>query len=160
MMRASHSPGEVSAEGERVAAAPSEELLLFFEEKDLIVTATKQPQTLQRAPAVATVFTARDIRNMGARDIMDVLKRVPGIAISKSFYGPDTIEVRGILGFRAEQVKFLIDGVSINTLGGGAIWPHDSLSVDNVKRVEVIRGPGSALYGTDAFSAIVNIITK
>ncbi len=141
-------------------AAVDPELGLFFEQEDLIVTATKQPQTLKKAPAVATVFTARDIRLMGARDIMDVLKRVPGIGVSKSFYGPDNIEVRGLLGFRSEQVKFLIDGVSVNNLSGGAAWNYDSLSVDNVKRIEVIRGPSSALYGTDAMSAIINIITK
>ncbi len=146
--------------GSAQLAAVDPELGLFFEQEDLIVTATKQPQTLKQAPAIATVFTARDIRNMGARDIMDVLKRVPGIGISKNFYGLDEIEARGIIGLRSEKVKLLIDGVSLNELSGGATWALDNLTLDNVKRIEVIRGPGSALYGTDAFLAVINVITK
>ncbi len=150
---------EAGREGYEVATA-ADEMLLFFEKEDLIIGPTRHLQTLKKAPAIATVFTARDIRNMGARDIMDILKRVPGIGITKNFYGLNEIEVRGIIGFRSEKVLFMIDGVSVNSLSGGATWTYDNLSVDNIKRVEVIRSPGSALYGTDAFSAVVNIITK
>lgn len=138
-----------------------EEMLLFFEEKDLIITATKHTQTLQDAPAIATVITAEEIRNMGARDLIDVLRIVPGFGITKGYYGKEEIEVRGIKTVNSEKVKLLIDGHSVNdNLSGGAVFGFDSLSVDNVKRIEIVRGPGSALYGSNAFSAVINVVTK
>ncbi|MBI4745917.1 MAG: TonB-dependent receptor [Deltaproteobacteria bacterium] len=136
-------------------------MLLFFEEKELIVTATKHTQTLQDAPAIASVITADEIRQMGARDLMDVLKRIPGFGVTKGYYGKEEIEVRGLKTTNSEKVKLLIDGHSVNdNLSGGAMWGFDSLTLDNVKRIEIIRGPGSALYGSNAFSAVINVITK
>lgn len=138
-----------------------EEMLLFFDESDLITTATKHVQPLREAPAIATVITADEIRNMGARDIIDVLRTVPGIGVTKGYYGKEEIEVRGIKTVNSEKVKLLIDGHSVNdNLSGGAIFGFDSLSVDNVKRIEIVRGPGSALYGSNAFSAVINVVTK
>ncbi|MDI6729582.1 MAG: Plug domain-containing protein, partial [Thermodesulfovibrionales bacterium] len=72
-----------------------EELLLFYEEKDLVV-ATKRKIPLSKAPAIATIITADEIKNMGARNIMDVLKMVPGIGISINEFGRYMFEVRGI----------------------------------------------------------------
>lgn len=138
-----------------------EEMLLFFEEKDLIVTATKHPQRLQEAPAIATVITADEIKKMGARDLVDVLKTLPGIGITKGYFGLEEIEVRGIKTVYSEKVKLLIDGHSVNTnANGNATWAFGDLALDNVKRLEVIRGPGSALYGSSAFSGVINVITK
>lgn len=138
-----------------------EEMLLFFDESELIITATKQPQLLKDAPALAVVITAEEIRSMGARDIIDVLKTIPGFGVTKGYYGKEEIEVRGIKTVNSEKVKLLIDGHSVNdNMTGGAVWGFDSLTVDNVKRIEVIRGPGSALYGGNAFSGVINVITK
>lgn len=142
-------------------ASTMEEMLLFFDESDLIITATKQPQTVADAPAIATIITADDIRKMGARDIMDVLNKVPGMHVHRGYYGKENIEVRGIVTINSEKVKLMIDGHTLNNLLlGGATYAFDSLSVDNIKRIEVIRGPGSALYGSNAFAAVINIITK
>ncbi|MDH3973880.1 MAG: TonB-dependent receptor [Deltaproteobacteria bacterium] len=142
-------------------AGSMEEMLLFFDERELIITATKQPQNVADAPAIATIITAEDIRRMGARDIMDVLNRVPGMHVFRGYYGKENIEVRGIVTINSEKVKIMIDGHSLNNLLlGGTTYAFDSLSVDNVKRIEVVRGPGSALYGSNAFSAVINIITK
>lgn len=138
-----------------------DDMLLFFEEADLIVTATKHPQKISEAPAIATVITAEQIRNMGARDIIDILRLVPGIGVTKGYYGKEEIEVRGIKTTNSEKVKLLIDGYSVNdNASGGAVWVFDSLAVDNIKRIEIIRGPGSALYGSNAFSAVINVVTK
>ncbi len=158
------SPANVRARNEQAydtVAAVEQDLFLFFEDEDLIITATKHPLTLKKAPAIATVFTGRDVRNMGARDITDVLKRVPGFGITKSRIGYEVLEVRGIRGTRNEKVKFLIDGHSMNdNYSGGYVWNFDNLSVANVKRIEVIRGPGSALYGSNAISGVINVVTK
>ena len=138
-----------------------DELSLFFDEKDLLVTATKHPQTIQEAPAIATIITDEQIRKMGARDLMDVLRIVPGFNVTKGYYGKEEIEVRGIKTPDSEKVKLLIDGHSVNdNYSGGAVWGFDSLTVDNIKKIEIIRGPGSALYGSNAFSAVINVITK
>lgn len=134
---------------------------LFWGEEEKIITATKFSKSIEEVPAVATVVTAEQMKNMGARDIMDVLRGVPGIGITKGFGGREAIEVRGIKTNNSDKVKLLIDSHSVNdNLSGGAAWSFNSLSVDNIKRIEIIRGPGSALYGSNAFSGMINVITK
>ncbi len=139
----------------------ADDLLLFFEEEEILTLATKQLQSVKEAPAIATVITAEQIRVMGARDIVDVLRRIPGIGMTKGHYGKEEIEVRGIKTINSEKVKFLLNGLSVNMLfDGGYAFLFDGLSLDNVKRIEVIRGPGSALHGANAFSAVINVVTK
>lgn len=134
---------------------------MFLDEKDLLVTATKHSQTLQDAPAIASVITADEIRQMGARDLTDVLHRIPGMGIAKDVYGMKEIEVRGIKTPFSENVKLLIDGHSVNSnLNGTSGWTFNQVSVDSIKKIEIVRGPGSALYGSNAFSAVINIVTK
>lgn len=137
------------------------ELLLFFEEKDL-VTATKRHSPLRKAPAIATIITANEIRNMGAQNLLDLLKMVPGISIATTEYGSNMIEVRGIRTAYNEKILLMIDGHSINktSSGGGLYLLADILPLENIKQVEVVRGPGSALYGSNAFMATINIITR
>jgi iron complex outermembrane receptor protein len=137
------------------------ELQLLYGGKDL-VTATKRSTPLRNAPAIATVITADEIRNMGARNLLDVLKMVPGIGISTTEYGSNMIEVRGIRTTFNEKILLLIDGHSMNktSSGSGLYLLADTLPVENIKQIEVVRGPGSALYGSNAFMATVNIITR
>lgn len=145
-----------------ITSMAEEEMLLFFEKDDLIVTATKHPQKASQAPAIATVITADQIRNMGARNLLDVLKIVPGIGVSiVTGYGKYGIESRGIKSIDTEKVLVMIDGHRVNeTLSGGATWVFDDMMVENIKRIEIIRGPGSALYGANAFVAVINVVTK
>ena len=140
----------------------TEELLLFFEAEELVI-ATRSATSVRKAPAIATVITAKEIRDMGARNLSDILRRVPGIGISV----PDvpilypSVEVRGIRTTLSEKVLLMIDGHSVNNnVQGSAVFSFWDLSVDNIKRIEVIRGPGSALYGANAFMAVINIVTK
>lgn len=143
------------------ATTENKELLLFFEEQDL-VTATKRPTSLRKAPAIATIVTADEIRNMGARNLLDVLKTVPGLGISVNEFGALIIEVRGIRSSTSEKVLVMIDGHSLNkNFTGSAFYPYaDMLPMENIRQVEVVRGPGSALYGNSAFVATINIITR
>lgn len=139
-------------------AAPEE--VLFWGEEEKLYTATRYIKRLREAPAIATVITAEQIRNMGARDLMDILKIVPGFGVYQEFVGLRTIEVRGIKTANAEKVMLMIDGHAVNMpTFGGAMQVYDDLFVENIKRVEVIRGPGSALYGANAFVAVINVIT-
>lgn len=139
----------------------SKELLMFFEEQDL-VTATKRPTSLRKAPAIATIITADEIRNMGARNLLDVLKMVPGFGISITEFGGNMVEVRGIRSSLSEKILVMIDGHSLNrNFTGSALYRvAGMLPMENIKQVEVVRGPGSALYGTSAFVATINIITR
>jgi iron complex outermembrane receptor protein len=134
----------------------AEELLLFFEEEELVI-ATRHKVPVKKAPAIATVIT-----NMGARNITDVLRKIPGIGIvmpNIAILYP-TIEVRGIKAPLSEKVLIMIDGHSVNdNHQATAMFVFGDLSVENIKRIEVIRGPGSALYGANAFVAVINIVT-
>ncbi len=138
-----------------------EELLLFFDEEELFITATKIPQKISKAPAIASVINRDEIRRMGARDITDVLRRIPGFGITQGYYGKNDIEVRGIKTTNSEKIKVLIDGHSVNNvLLGSAMYNFGEMPVEGIERIEVIRGPGSALYGSNAISAVINIITQ
>ncbi len=136
----------------------------FYEgtDDDVIITATRYIKRIEEAPATATVITAEQIRNMGARDILDILKTVPGIGISRiTGYGKFGIESRGIKNDHSQKVLIMIDGHRVNDpLSGGATFVFDNMMVENIRRVEVIRGPGSALYGANAFVAVINVVTK
>lgn len=138
-----------------------EELLMFVDEQEL-VTATKRPISIRKAPATATIITADDIRDMGARNLLDVLKMVPGFGISTNAWGVNLVEVRGIRSGANEKILVMIDGHSLNrNVTGSALYNiADMLPMENVKQVEIVKGPGSALYGNSAFLATINIITR
>ncbi len=139
----------------------AEELLLFFEVEEMVI-ATRHATPVRKAPAIATVITAKEIRDMGARDLRDVLKMVPGFGLSFNEFGTTMFEVRGIRTQTSEKILVMIDGHSLNkNFTGSALYDLvDDLSMEKVKRIEVIRGPGSALYGANAFAAVINIITR
>jgi outer membrane receptor for ferrienterochelin and colicins len=138
-----------------------EDMFAIFTEEEIVVSALKRPRSVSKSPAIMSVITSKQIKQMGFRTLVDVLKIVPGFYISMDETGEREIAVRGVLDDASQKIKVLIDGHSINDVWrGGAMWNFDDLPVENIKRIEVIRGPGSALYGQNAFLAVVNIITK
>ncbi len=138
-----------------------EEMFAIFSEEQIVVSALKRPRSVSKSPAIMSVITARQIKQMGFRTLVDALKIVPGFYISMDETGEREIAVRGVLDDASQKIKVLIDGHSVNDpWRGGAMWNFNDLPVENVKRIEIIRGPGSALYGQNAFLAVVNIITK
>lgn len=143
-------------------SSDEDELAMSYGDKSFVSIATGSRVPVTRAPAVATVITTEDIAAIGATDLDDILETVPGLHVARStqVYAPIYV-VRGInIGFNP-QVLMLINGVPITvtyTGNRGSGW--GGMPVENIARVEVIRGPGSALYGADAFSGVINIITK
>lgn len=133
-----------------------------FAGQPTVSIATGAGLPLRRAPAVATVITAQEITAMGATELEDVLETVPGLHVSRNTQG-DTPQyvIRGLnLGFNPE-VLLLVNGVPYTTayLGNrGNVW--SGFPVEQISRIEVIRGPGSALYGADAFAGVINVITR
>lgn len=148
----------------RAASVNEEEELsaLAFGDKSTVSIATGSKQPLRRAPAVATVITAEDIAAMGATDLDEVLETVPGIHVSRNVQGYNPLYViRGIYSEFNPQTLVLQNGVPMTMMfigNRGNAWA--GLPLENVARIEVIRGPGSALYGADAYAGVINIITK
>lgn len=138
------------------------EKLMYWETEDIIISATKLIQHLEEAPAIATVISEKEIRNMGARNLLDVLKRVPGLAVSiVTGYGKFGVESRGIISPSSERVLLMIDGHRVNeSIRGTGIWHFGDMTVENIKRVEVVRGPLFAIHGANAFAAMINVVTK
>ncbi len=138
------------------------ELLGIYGSEEFISIATGYKQPLSRAPAVASIFTAEDIRRAGATDLDHILEMVPGLHVSRSYQGYNPIyAVRGIYSTFNPQLLLLINGIpQTNLFTGGRNFVWGGMPVEAIERVEVIRGPGSAVYGADAFAGVVNIITR
>lgn len=139
-----------------------EDLTQVYGNQDFVSLATGGRQPVASAPAAATVITAQDIEAMGATDLDQVLETVPGLHVSYSplAYNPLYI-IRGIYSQYNPQVLMMINGIPITDMYvGDRSLGWGGMSVKGIARIEVIRGPGSALYGADAFAGVINIITK
>jgi iron complex outermembrane receptor protein len=138
------------------------ELAYLAAERKVVVTASKIEEHVDKTIATTTVITQDDIAHIGARNLLDVLRLVPGIGITQSQFGWREIEVRGVKTLASEKVQIMLNGHPLdhNLQNAGSAWVYDDLPVDTIKRVEVVRGPGSALYGANAFLAVINIITQ
>lgn len=141
-----------------------EDLALVYGDRATVSIATGSRQTLRRAPAVASVITAEDIAAMGATDLDEALESVAGLHVSRSSIRyASAYMIRGIGGGGQSnpQVLLLQNGIPMTTLFNGdkgVTWT--GVPLENVARVEVIRGPGSALYGADAYAGVINVITR
>lgn len=134
----------------------------WLKEETYVTTATKTLEDIKKSGSTVTIVSAQDLQRMGARNLMDALKRIPGIGIHINNMGHPVIEVRGVKTDFSEKVLFLINGHAINNniVNGGATTSYMDFMIDDIQRVEIIRGPGSALYGANAFVAVINIMTK
>jgi iron complex outermembrane receptor protein len=148
------------------AGHESSDLAAMSLEDLLQIDITKGKRKAARdAPSVVSVITGDEIRNMGARNLMDVLQTVPGFeVVSLPLYGGHNVNIRGAGGGTdaMSKIKFMLNGHNLNTwlVGGSVGQALSTLPVANIERIELIRGPGSALYGTGAFLGVVNILTK
>lgn len=147
-----------------VAAQSSEEeeLALIYGDNSTVSLATGGRQAISRAPASATVITSQDIKGMGATGMEQILSSVPGLHVSMSNIASGPIySFRGVHTSHNPQVLMLVNGIPItNVFTGDRSQLWGGMPLENVARIEVIRGPGSALYGADAFSGVINVITK
>ncbi len=146
----------------RAETAEEAELALAFGDKEFISIATGQQQPLRLAPAVASVVTAAEIEAVGATTLDEVLALVPGLHVAPSPFNRlnPNWSIRGIMTNQTPQVLLLRDGVPITHFYTGGRPNLFYLPVANIERIEVIRGPGSAVYGADAFAGTINVITR
>ncbi|MEE2731070.1 MAG: TonB-dependent receptor [Pseudomonadota bacterium] len=134
----------------------------WLQAEQFVTTATKTRERVDRSGSTVTVITHEQLRQMGARSVMDALKRVPGLGVNQINVGVTALEVRGVKTDFTEKVLFLINGHPINNnlVNGGAMLSRHDLPVADIQAIEVVRGPGSALYGANAFVAVINIVTR
>lgn len=120
------------------------------------VTATRLPMSRKAAPAAMTVITGEDLRARGITRLTDALREVPGAAVvqSGSFGSQTALFLRG---GESDYTKVLIDGVPLNDAGGSIDFAH--IAVDDVERIEIVRGPASVLWGSDAVTGVIQIFT-
>lgn len=117
-------------------------------------------QPLVRAPAIATIITAQEIEKLGATTLADVLKTVPGLHVSTARGLNDLFVIRGFFDEFNVYVLLLINGIPVNNVVNGGRPQAWRMPVHNITRIEIMRGPGSALYGADAAAGVINVITK
>lgn len=139
------------------AAAQDEPPDSVFPLRGLTVTALRTPVPLAAVPLHVSVIEGADLRSQGIRSMAEALDALPGVSVveSGSFGGTTSLFVRG---GESDYVRVLLDGVPVNAPGGGLDLAH--LTTENVERIEVVRGPSSVLYGSDAVTAVIEIHTR
>ncbi len=126
-----------------------------------VTTASKEPVKASRTPAAIYVITQEDIRRSGATSIPEALRLAPGVEVARVDSNTWSIGVRGFSSALSRDVLVLIDGRTVYTpLYAGVYWQVQDTVLEDVERIEVIRGPGGTIWGANAVNAVINIITK
>jgi vitamin B12 transporter len=123
----------------------------------IVVTATRVPTRADRLSQRVTVLSGADLRAAGVVTVADALQHVAGLSVVRTG-APGAATSVFVRGGESDYVKVLVDGVPVNEPGGAYDFAH--LTLDNVDRIEVLRGPGSVLYGSDAVSGVVQVFTR
>ncbi len=156
LMAVAASPGYPQAAPKDLSQMSVEDLM------NLQVTSTsKKEEPVQRAAAAIFVITQEDIRRSGATNIPDLLRMVPGLDVAQTSGTSWAVSSRGFNNEFANKLLVLIDGRDVySPLFSGVFWENLDVVLDDIERIEVIRGPGAALWGTNAVNGVINIITK
>ncbi|MGH6660010.1 MAG: TonB-dependent receptor plug domain-containing protein [Rhodospirillales bacterium] len=125
----------------------------------VVVTAHRVATPVERIASSITVITGEELEKRGETFVIEALRNVPGLAVSSSGGSSGKFTQLRIRGSEANQTLVLVDGIEVNSPNATEFqWEH--LTADNIERIEILRGPQSALYGSDAIGGVVNIITK
>ncbi|MDI3467441.1 MAG: TonB-dependent receptor, partial [Nitrospira sp.] len=120
-----------------------------------------KPQPISQAPSNVYVVTDEEIRHSGAIDLPTILRRIPGIDVMQTTGADFNVAARGDNQLRANKMLVLVDGRSIFLdFQGEVLWKNIPVTLPEIKRIEVLKGPAAALYGFNAFDGVINIITK
>jgi iron complex outermembrane recepter protein len=126
-----------------------------------VTTVSKEPEQVWQTPAAIYVLTQDDIRRSGATSIPELLRTVPGVEVARIDSDHWAIGVRGFGGEFSKSLLVLIDGRSVySPLFAGVYWQVQDTLLQDVDRIEVIRGPGGTIWGANAVNGVINIITK
>jgi len=157
----------VAAETESTAGSEEAEIedLMDLEIEDLlnleIVSVARKSQRLSEAAAAVYVITAEDLRRSGVRSIPDALRMAPGVQVAQVSGNRWAITARGFNGLMSNKLLVLMDGRSVYTpLYSGVYWDMQDTMIEDIERIEVIRGPGGTIWGANAVNGVINIVTK
>jgi iron complex outermembrane receptor protein len=126
-----------------------------------VTSVSKKEQKLSRAGAAVSVLTQEDIRRSGATNIPDLLRLVPGVDVAQIDANTYAISIRGFNNRLADKVLVLIDGRTVYTpTTSNVYWDQQDVPLEDIERIEVIRGPGGTVWGANAMNGVINIITK
>lgn len=145
-----------------VASEPLDDIsLLSLEIPEVVVSVSRREQVAAGLPYALSVVTAEDIRRSGARNVPDALRLVPGVDVAETSFINSAVSVRGMHGILTREVLVLVDGRQIfDSLFGGTLWGNWPFAIEDIERIEVIRGPGGVIWGANAMNGVINIITK
>ena len=126
-----------------------------------VTSVSKKAQTLNNSAAAVYVITQEDIKRIGARSIPEALRLAPGVDVAKISSNKWAVSIRGFNNRLANKLLVLIDGRNVYTRAfSGTYWGQQDVMLEDVERIEVIRGPGGTLWGANAVNGVINIITK
>src|SRR5580698_6465487 len=126
-----------------------------------VTTVSKEPEEVWNTPAAIYVITQEDIRRSGATSIPDALRLAPGVEVARITSGEYAIGIRGFNSRLSRSVLVLIDGRTVySTFTAGTYWETQDVLIEDIDRIEVIRGPGGTIWGPNAVNGVINIITK
>ncbi|MEN6586955.1 MAG: TonB-dependent receptor [Sulfuricella sp.] len=138
----------------------------YLSEMPVVLTVSRLPQRVDEAPAAVTVIDRQMIKDSGAWDLSEVFRLVPGMFVayhaSRTYMTESLVSYHGLMSeTMSSRMQVLIDGRSVySPLFGGVIWNDIPLVLDDIERIEVVRGPDSASYGANSFMGVINIITR
>jgi iron complex outermembrane receptor protein len=126
-----------------------------------VTSVSRKEEKLSRTAAAIFVISQEDIRRSGASTIPDLLRMVPGVDVAQIDANTDAISIRGFNGRLADKVLVMIDGRTVYTpTTSGVYWDQQDVPLEDIDRIEVIRGPGGSVWGANAVNGVINIITK
>ncbi|MGA8152218.1 MAG: TonB-dependent receptor [Terriglobales bacterium] len=126
-----------------------------------VTTMSKEPEEVWKTPAAVFVITQEDIRRSGATSIPEVLRLAPGVEVAQADSDHWSVSIRGFGAVLASKLLVLIDGRSVYTpLFAGVYWQAQATPLEDIERIEIIRGPGGTIWGANAVNGVINIITK
>lgn len=138
-----------------------EEELRWLRAETVVITASKYEQKIGESPVSVTVITAEDIKQSGAVDFVEALRIIPGINVAYVAHGLMLTNIRGFSKIPSNKVVLLVDGRLCSWEAYGTPWViAPPIALEEIERIEVLRGPGSSLYGANAMFGVINIITK
>ncbi len=132
---------------------------LYKLDEKIVTVAARYAQTAREAPAIVTVLTDREIRERGFRTLSDALRSLPGVYVTTTKESRKIAWFRGVISADDNKVLLLIDGVPWYDGVYTHAWIDEYLPLENVRQIEIIKGPGSTIYGTNAFSGVINVVT-
>jgi outer membrane receptor protein involved in Fe transport len=135
--------------------------LAIFSDLPVVVSASRQETALNRSSVPVSVLTSEDLTYGGQYQIAEALRFVPGVDARRVDRVRPAVGVRGFHGSFSDRTLTLVDGRTADSpIFGGAEWPRLPIMMDDIERIEVVRGPGGAAWGANAFNGVVNVITK